>query len=328
MNAFSQHERGAHGANHRRPSRQAQVKNPFADCSDVIEKAGKWFFLPLASLITSAGRLLLAMTEACVDEKDGKYLFCDTDSLAIVSSEPGGSLAIPGSDGIKILSWEEVRTIIGRFNSLNPYDPEAVKGSILNLVDANYIDSDQENRPRQLYGYSIAAKRYVLYEKMGIDDIKIIDPKAHGIGFLYPPRNSPKTWEQDVPVWVYEVWDYILRGALKLNRTAPAWIDYPQTMRLTITTCNVLEMLADWQTARPYNFLLLPMVDPLFGYAFHRQAKEKTLLVCPFSSKQDQWYELECVNVHNGKGYKMMDCSKKDNDIPYMWSFPRNSHVS
>jgi len=38
----------------------------FSDSSDVIEKEGKWFFPPLASLITSAGRLLLAMTEACI----------------------------------------------------------------------------------------------------------------------------------------------------------------------------------------------------------------------------------------------------------------------
>jgi hypothetical protein len=109
-------------------------EKPFADYSDVIEKAGKWFFPPLAALITSAGRLLLAMTEACVDEKLGTYLFCDTDSLAIVSSNEGGSLAIPGSDGVKVLSWDEVENIAGRFEALNPYDPDAVRGSIVNLV--------------------------------------------------------------------------------------------------------------------------------------------------------------------------------------------------
>src|SRR5271169_2022505 len=50
-----------------------------ADSSDVIENPGPWFFPPLASLITSAGRLLLAMTEARVNKKRGTYLFCDTD---------------------------------------------------------------------------------------------------------------------------------------------------------------------------------------------------------------------------------------------------------
>ena len=73
----------------------------FSDSSDILENTGKWFFPPLASLITSAGRLLLGMTEACVQEKQGTYLFCDTDSLAIVSSKEGGQLNIPGSENIQ-----------------------------------------------------------------------------------------------------------------------------------------------------------------------------------------------------------------------------------
>lgn len=105
----------------------------FSDSGDVIEKAGPWFFAPLASMITAGGRLLLAMTEECVNRKKGAYLFCDTDSLAIVSSK-NGSLSISGSDDRRILSWAEVRKIADRFTSLNPYDRKAVKGSILNLV--------------------------------------------------------------------------------------------------------------------------------------------------------------------------------------------------
>jgi hypothetical protein len=294
----------------------------FSDSSDVIEKEGKWFFAPLASLITSAGRLLLAMTEACVSEKKGTYLFCDTDSLAIVSSENGGSLNIPGSDGLRILKWKEVSEIASRFSSLNPYDRKAVKGSILNLVDANFVDSDPAKPQRQLYGYSIAAKRYALYEKTGVSDITIVDPKAHGIGFLYPPTNSPKNWDKEVPQWIYELWDYIVRGSLNLPRKAPSWLDVPRMMRLTITTYNILEMLGEWEIARPYNFLLLPMVDPLYGFAFDRKANDKVLLVCPFSSKQKEWLSLECVNVHDGKKYKMLDCGKTNGNIPYNVVFP------
>ena len=168
------------------------------DFSDTVENSGPWFFPPLASLITSAGRLLLAMTEACVEEKKGTYLFCDTDSLAVVSSKKGGKLAIPGSDGIRVLSWAEVQKIVDRFASLNPYDPAAVKGSILNLVDTNFIESRGKKTQWQLYSYSIAAKRYALYRKTPKSEIKIIDPKAHGIGFLYPPADSPENWEESV----------------------------------------------------------------------------------------------------------------------------------
>jgi hypothetical protein len=285
----------------------------FSDASDVLENPGLWFFPPLASLITAGGRLLLAMTEACVEEKNGTYLFCDTDSLAIVSSENGGALDIPGSEGVRILTWKEVQDIVGKFVSLNPYDPEAVKGSILNLVDANYVDSDPKQPQRQLYGYSIAAKRYALYERIGTTDIKIVDPKAHGIGFLYPPKDSPDDWDEDVPQWIYEMWDYIVRGALNLQRETPSWLNIPQMMRLTITTHHVLDMLGEWDLARPYNFLFLPMVDPTFGYAFDKRSNEKVLLVCPYSTHQERWSDMECVNVHDGKKYKMVDCTKEEN---------------
>jgi hypothetical protein len=130
---------------------------------------------------------------------------------------------------------------------------------------------------------------------------------------LYPPKDSPKEWKEDVPQWIYEMWDYIVRGALRLKRKKPSWLNIPQMMRLTITTCNVLKMLGDWKIARPYNFLLLPMVDPTFGYAFYRRAKEKVLLVTEFSSKQTHWFGMKCVNIHTGKKYRMVDCTKKNN---------------
>ena len=298
-------------------SGESQIK----DSSDVLEKEGPWFFAPLASLITSAGRLLLAMTEECVQEKKGTYLFCDTDSLAIVSSKNGGKLAIPGSAGVRILTWAEVQEIVERFASLNPYDPKAVKGSILNLVDANFVINGKRTQ-RQLYGYSIAAKRYSLYEKVGKSDIKIIDPKAHGIGFLYPPADSPDDWEEGAPKWIFEFWDCIVRNALKLRPKKPNWLDVPQMMRLTITTCNVLEMLGDWEIARPYNFLFLPMIDPMFGYVAPKQSNENILLVCPFSSKQLEWFDLKCVNVHTGKEYKLLNCKDHGQNIPPNAVFP------
>jgi hypothetical protein len=186
------------------------------------------------------------MTEACVHEKQGTYLFCDTDSLAIVSSEKSRKLSIPGGENTRILPWREVREIADRFISLNPYDPKAVKGSILNLVDANFVDCDPGKPQRQLYGYSIAAKRYALYEKPSKSKIRIVDPKAHGVGFLYPPKNSEKGWDSEVPQWIYEMWEYV-RSSLSLKAKTPDWVEVPQMMRLNITTYNVLEMLGNWE---------------------------------------------------------------------------------
>jgi hypothetical protein len=63
-------------------------------------------------------------------------------------------------------------------------------------------------------------------------------------------------------------------------------------------------MLGEWEIARPYNFLLLPMVDPTFGHAFYKRANEKVLLAAPFSSKQEPWFGMKCENIHSGKKYK------------------------
>jgi hypothetical protein len=171
-----------------------------SDASDVIENPGPWFFPPLASLITAGGRLLLAMTEACVQEKKGSYLFCDTDSRAVVASKHGGQLRIPGSEGLRILSWTEVQDIVDKFESLNPYDRKIVKKSILNLVDANYVDSDPGKSPRQLHGYSISARRYALYDtrRSVIPISRSLIQRRMGLVFFIPlrtpRRNGKKTW--------------------------------------------------------------------------------------------------------------------------------------
>jgi hypothetical protein len=45
------------------------------------------------------------------------------------------------------------------------------------------------------------------------------------------------------------------------------------------------------------------------------------LLVTDFSSKQDHWFDMKCVNIHSGKKYKMVDCTKEKNP-PYNVVFP------
>ena len=96
----------------------------------------------LASLITAGGRLLLAMLERCVTDAGGSYLFCDTDSLCIVSNKPGGLVPClggdhklkDGRDAVKVLSWQDVDEIAAKFNALNPYAPSLVQ-HILKIED-------------------------------------------------------------------------------------------------------------------------------------------------------------------------------------------------
>ena len=102
--------------------------------------------LPLASLITSGGRLLLAMAEKCVTDEGGTWLFSDTDSIAAAASPKGGTVypKRPEEESemdqreiapIPVLPHSKVLEIPHRFRSLNPY---AFGGDLLKVEDVNY----------------------------------------------------------------------------------------------------------------------------------------------------------------------------------------------
>ena len=118
------------------------------------------------------------------------HLCCDTDALTIVASRTGGMVTMPnGAPPIKALPWNQVEQIADRFDSLSPYN-RAIVPHLLRLTDENY---DKNGKQRQLFGLSIAAKRYALYTtrcKQPFCEhrkcVEIIDPKAHGLIFFAP----------------------------------------------------------------------------------------------------------------------------------------------
>ena len=57
------------------------------------DEPGKYCFPPMASLITGAARLMLALLEQSITELGGTYAMEDTDSMAIVATEHGDVVA-------------------------------------------------------------------------------------------------------------------------------------------------------------------------------------------------------------------------------------------
>ncbi len=269
----------------------------FPTTSDVVEDPGNWFAPHIASLITSGGRLLLGMLEKCINDAGGTFLFCDTDSAAIVSSKHKQRIPMPDSaEPIRALSWAEVQKIVDRFETLNPYDRNLVPGSILKVHKLNW---DHDKKRRHLFGYSIAAKRYALYTKAE-NDIDIVEPKAHGLGYFYPPADSPGGWHHETPQWIFEAWDWIMRGILGLERNKPAWFDLPVMMKLTLSTPHhALRYLAKGPLTRPNNFMMIPQICR-FGYPEGVDPKKCTL-VTSFSSEREQWMHSKCINIHDYK---------------------------
>ena len=199
-----------------------------------------------------------------------------------------------GANPIVALSWVEVQNIVDRFESLNPYNRKIVPGSILKIHKLNW---DRNKKCRQLYGYSIAAKRYALYTKAE-NDIEIVEPKAHGLGYFYPPNDSPEGWDHETPQWIFEAWGWILRGVLGLERSTPAWFELPVMMKLTLSTPHhALKNLAKGPLTRPHNFMMIPQVSR-FGYPANVNP-EKFTLITPFSSEREDWMNSRCNNIHD-----------------------------
>jgi len=242
---------------------------------DTIEHPGSFYFPLLGALITSGGRLLLAMIERCVRDAGGTYLCCDTDALTIVSSERGGAVKMPDeSSPAKALSWSEVEKIVVRFDSLSPYNRKIVP-HLLRLTDENCAKNGTQ---RQLFGLSIAAKRYALYTtKCGQQGcthrkcVTVVDPKAHGLIFFAPSEERVNS----LPKWWWELWSFLLAlefkqivepdfnvlmvagRAINAGTAAdiegvPSWISLPAMMKMRISTPHYFDQMKGKASSRIY----------------------------------------------------------------------------
>jgi hypothetical protein len=139
---------------------------------------------------------------------------------------------------------------------------------------------------------------------------------AHGLGFLYPPKPEPDP-PFDVPLWVIEAWEWTLRKAAGLPCEIPSWFHLPAMMRFTITTPEVLKVLQARQQevpyrdrAKPLNFVLSPILDELSGHPIGVDPS-RFMLIAPFTSESQRWYELAYVNVYDGKEYRLGQPGKR-----------------
>jgi hypothetical protein len=98
---------------------------PFVAEVNVIEEEGQYFHPLLATLITGAARLMLAVAE-CLAEREGiTWAFCDTDSMALAKPEEMSEEEFIRK-ARKVQSW---------FTQLNPYQK---KGPLFKIEGENY----------------------------------------------------------------------------------------------------------------------------------------------------------------------------------------------
>ena len=235
------------------------------------------------------------MLERSITDKGGQYLFCDTDSMCIVASKNGGSVACPNEPTIKALSWKDVEEIVGRFESLNCYDRTKVPGSILKVEKVNFDAGKQID----LFGFATSAKRYVLYRHDRHGNIVIVDAKAHGLGYLYPPQDAVEgDPESD---WILQGWHWVLEGEVATPRPAPEWFKFPAMMRTTVSTPAVLGLLKGF--TKPFDFVHVPLLFPNLYPAGKNPSSFG--LIMPFSKHRSEWLNTKATDTHSGKQYSI-----------------------
>jgi hypothetical protein len=167
--------------------------------------------------------------------------------------------------------------------------------SPIKIEKANFLNGKQV----ELFGFAISAKRYALYHYDETGNIVIVDAKAHGLGYLYPPKDF--TEDDPSSDWLAEAWHWVLEGEVANPRPVPPWFRFPAMMRMTVSTPAVLGMLKGF--TRPFNFVHVPLLFPNL-YPAGKDASNFGILM-PFSKKREEWINTKATDVHTGKQYSI-----------------------
>ncbi len=228
------------------------------------ELPGRYYHPLLATLITGAARLMLALTERLAFEHGLNWAFCDTDSMAFANTEK-----LPFDEFVG-----RVQNICDWFVPLNPYEADPKKGpvSILEMEDENF-------RPRRARE---RVRTAVLFRHLR-EAIRPLQPgrarqdrHPQGVGArpralrlrLTETRRKTATTRQRRQAWEEDVWKQIVSAALG---DKPREVDYafrremmkPAHSRYGATRPAVLNWFKRYNEGRPYaeqvkpfNFLL------------------------------------------------------------------------
>jgi hypothetical protein len=229
------------------------------------EEPGRYYHPLLATLITGAARLMLALSERLAFDLGLNWSFCDTDSMAFANT---GSLPFAEFAG-------RVRSICDWFTPLNPYEREPDKApvSIFEIEDQNFsTEKGKQKVLEPLFCFAISAKRYALFNFDGHKKVIIRKASAHGLGHFAAPYGEEEEARGDrdsgVRRWEEDVWKQIISVALserpdEVNYAFRREMQSPARSRYGATRPAVLNWFKRFNESRsyaeqvkPFNFLL------------------------------------------------------------------------
>ncbi len=223
-----------------------------------FEATGSFFHPLLATLITGAARLMLAITERLAIDAGIDWAFCDTDSMALAKPESMSQEEF----------YKRARGVQEWFTPLNPYTQKA---PLLKIEDYNYSLADKAVL-EPLYCYAISSKRYALFNLNDEKQVILRKVSAHGLGHLIAPyQSSDKSALEDAQPWQQDLWLEIINAAR--NNTQPDFnklqnINMPAVSRYGATTPALAKWFEGYNSDKPYSDRVRP-----FNFLLAMQAK-------------------------------------------------------
>ena len=252
--------------------------------TDSPESGGRFFFPPLAALITAGARLFLALLEQVVESRGASYALCDTDSMFVTYHPDGGSITVPGANGpVRVLNTRELEEILTQFNRLNPYDQEVIPS----LLKHEYTGHGP------LQALSIAPKRYAIFTP----ENKMIFRSKSALGAILPTPRAEGNPEQD---WKTSWWEAIVSAAHLPFTPGPLVRKYSVQTWETLNHFRELNRGKSYQAqVKPFNFLITAQPDPLLA------SSDTGPLVAPFTTNPDEWARVPWYDTHTGRKVSM-----------------------
>lgn len=242
-----------------------QVKN-----STSYQQPGKYYNPVIGSLITSGGRLLLALAQALGHKEGLDYLMTDTDSISFVRPDRLS----------RLLFQEKVLNIQKRIQSLNPYS----HGHLLEIEKENY-NASGELTP--LYGLCISPKRYALYNLSVHNGVILRKVSSHGLGGIsvddsyipdikqiYSMKELNLTNNQQ---WIADYWQHVIEDYILHGYVSSPYIKSLDTIayhQFTVSTHSLYKRV-EHLAIKPANFIIVfPGIDGnVYYHSFTRNMR-------------------------------------------------------
>ncbi|RYG87541.1 MAG: hypothetical protein EON59_07115 [Alphaproteobacteria bacterium] len=248
----------------------------FPVSTNKYEQPGSYFHPLLATLITGAARLMLALAERRAADEGLDWVFCDTDSIAMARPLE--------MDAANFMA--AARRVCAAFAHLNPYAVQSK--SILQIEAQNYADDDADksrlDSAPPLHCFAVSAKRYALFND-GITGPTIRKASAHGLGHLLPPyqdtdkaRRADRLERIGVDLWQEDLWKRIIVASEGLNDGEDGYAigvdtderySRPVASRYAATTPGLLKWFKIYNRRRLYDEQVRP-----FGFLLAMQSEK------------------------------------------------------